>query len=125
MTTRTRRDRGGQGLIGLVVTMLIIALLYHQGLLKLPKPASKEDLAPPVQQMPETAGLNAFKMAANQVKSSVSHYQMNKPGVPKDLDELHRETGLDLMKDPWGGRYYVQQGWLKCTGNPKVAEKVW
>jgi hypothetical protein len=127
------RDQGGQGLIGLLIVAVIIGYLWVGGsknMLSLPSGASPASnsvkaLPKPVQTMPDLAGKNTFKMTAEEVKKAVAQFQVTKSGNPRDLSELHLETGLDLKKDPWGGQYFVDSGWLKCTGNPKLAEKVW
>ncbi|MBI3892766.1 MAG: hypothetical protein HY303_14685 [Candidatus Wallbacteria bacterium] len=118
-------SRKGQGFIGLLVAVVIVGYLWKTGVLSGFKPATVATQPAPVQALPDTAALNTFKMTADQVKSAVADYQIKKSGLPRDLADLHAETGVDLMKDPWGGQYYVQQGWLRCTGNPKMAEKVW
>lgn len=119
------RNRRGQGMIGLLMVVLTVAYLWKSGSLGLIKPASKADLPPQQAQLPELAVANTFKMTAQQVRNSVDDFKQKHYREPKDLAELHRETGLDLKLDPWGGRYYLQKGWLKCTGNATLAEQIW
>ena len=143
MTRKLRVDRRGQGVIALLLVAVTVGYLYKSGLLKMggseqqapldihqaqsaPRPVVQPQASPPPQQaVPVTAVENTFKITAQEVRSAVAVYQMQKSGLPSDLAELHRETGLDLKLDPYGGQYYVKDGWLKCTGNPKLYEKVW
>ncbi|TPW01727.1 MAG: hypothetical protein FD129_3307 [bacterium] len=128
-----RRDRRGQGLIGLLLVVIIIGYLWVGGgknALQLPAAAtpashSVKSLPKPVQNLPTMAGNSTFKMTAEEIKKAVAEFQLMKGGLPRDLAELHRETGIDLKMDPWGGQYYVHQGWLRCTGNKQLTEKVW
>ncbi|MBI4866725.1 MAG: hypothetical protein HY816_07210 [Candidatus Wallbacteria bacterium] len=120
------RNRKGQGFIGLLLVVIIVGYLWKSGVVSSGlKPQTMENQPVALQGLPEAGAMNTFKMAAQQVKNAVADYQMKKSTLPRDLADLHAETGVDLMKDPWGGQYYVQQGWLRCTGNPQAAEKVW
>ncbi len=128
---RHRRSRGGIGLIGLLLAALIVAYMVKNGMIDLggtskktgKKPAADaRTIAPGIA---AAAGKSVFKTTAGMVKKAVSSFEMQQSRKPKDLAELHRMTGLDLRKDPWGGHYYVKKGWLRCTGNEDIYEKVW
>lgn len=120
-------SKHGQGLIGLLVVIVIIGYLYNQGLLKdVLKPSTPANLPKAQAELPDLARNGTFKSTAQQVRAAVVQFQAEGGNrLPQDLAELHRATGLDLMKDPWEGHYYVEQGHLRCTGNPNISEKVW
>ena len=124
--TRSRARRAGDGLIGMLLVMLVIGFLMVKYMdVLFPAKTGKKSVEKVTREMPEEARRAMWSMMVMQINGSVTMFENTKSRKPVSLDEL-AATGLDtLSPDPWGGKYYLQKGWLRCTGNPNKYEKLW
>ena len=115
------RSRSGYTILALLVVILIIGYLYERqlgGAMKRPGGVDEKVQA----RLPEEAKNQAFHIVATQVQAAVA--MSDAEGKPRPLawTDLSR-FGIDtLIHDPWGGRYYLKDGRIRCTGNPKASE---
>jgi hypothetical protein len=66
-----------------------------------------------------------FRLHANTVRKLASIHEATHGRRPARLKDLELQ-GLDPeAPDPWKGRYRLDKGVLRCTGNPDISEKLW
>ena len=116
------RSRSGYTIIGLLVSIIIIGFLYNSQLGRLFKPGTETE--PATAKLPDDARKAMFKMLCDQIRTGLQAAEsMGKP-APKTWAEVYK-IGLDPgMKDPWEGKFYFKDGWIRCTGNPKAMERI-
>ncbi len=117
------RRRSGYTIIGLLVVVVIIALLWKSGIGTYFKPAATVN-EKAVAKLPDEASKQMFHLMCDQARTVASMIETQGGPKPRTWMDL-RKAGLEAMgKDPWGGEYYLKDGYVRCTGNPKIWEKL-
>lgn len=123
------RSRPGYTLVGTLVVVVILGYLYTRQMAAVVKPRSTavSKVDPKVAAaMPDEARLAVFRTVCEQVRTAVSMYEnVNGEGPkPRSWADLAKMGMNTSMRDPWEGQYYLKDGFIRCTGNPKVWEKL-
>ena len=117
------RRRPGYTIISLLVVVVIIALLWTRGAQTYFTPAPSVPSAAAAS-LPDESKIQVFKMTCDQARTAAAMEEAQNSTRPRTWNELQK-FGLDAsVRDPWNGNYYLKDGWIRCTGNPKAAEKL-
>jgi hypothetical protein len=118
--------RKGTGLLGMLLSAIIIAMLWAQyaGLLYTPTDDERRRNDERARTIKEEAYKELFHTAAREVTLASNMYEAAKGVRPKKLDDLVA-YGIDpRRKDPWGGKFVLDKDTLKCTGNRWITKKI-
>jgi hypothetical protein len=116
------RDRGGWTILVLLISMLIVGFLVtKQAKIMLP---GKDGKAAGQQALPDKARVETFRMTAMIVRNAVAAHEAQTGKKITSWDEVLQLGIQGVRQDPWGGKYYVKNGAIRCTGNAQVSERL-
>lgn len=119
---RRSRSRSGWTILVMLIGALAVGWFYSRQLGLHAKPAAPGEKA--TTQTADTARNSAWKLVVQQVGNAIAQIDAEGKPRPRTWQELGN-FGIDhLRKDPWGGRYYLKDGYIRCTGNPQVSAKL-
>lgn len=119
--------RRGSGLLGMLLSAIIIALLWAQyaGLLYTPTDDERRRGDERAKTLKEEALRELFNTAAREVLVASNMYEAAKGVRPKSLEQLVAYGVDSRRKDPWGGTFVLDKDTLRCTGNRWISKKLW
>lgn len=127
VTPRTGSTRHGSGLLGMLLSAIIVAVLWAQyaGLLYTPTDDERRRGDEKARTLKEEAFRELFHTAAREVLVASNMYEAAKGVRPLSLDQLVAHGVDTRRRDPWGGKFVLDQGTLRCTGNRWISKKLW
>lgn len=110
----------------MTISAIIIAVLWAQyaGLLYTPTDDERRRNDERARTIREEAYRELFNTAAREVAIASNMYEAAKGVRPEKLDQLVAYGVDPKRRDPWGGKFFLEQGTLKCTGNRWISKKL-